>query len=241
VNRIFKDRTLEDNSGVDFVLPWVDGSDPAWQEEFSTYSGLEGDARKNRYRDWENLHYLFRGVEKFAPWVRKIHFITWGHLPDWLNTEHPKVAVVRHGDFMDEKNLPIFNCNPFEVNLHRIPGLSERFVYFNDDFFLLGDINPERFFYRGLPRDILSFNAIAQSPIAHIKINNIQAINRHFDKFKVVVKNFCKIFNFRYPVIEIVKSLLLIPWPFMTGFLDHHQPLKNPIHEILETKATINN
>ena len=45
----------------------------------------------NRYRDWNNLRYWFRGVEKFAPWVRKIHFVTWGHIPDWLDTTNPKI------------------------------------------------------------------------------------------------------------------------------------------------------
>ena len=96
---------------IDFVMPWVDGSDPAWREEFLKYRALQApqgepacdtgtaagavDASEERYRDWDTLRYWFRGVERFAPWVNRIHFITWGHLPAWLDTAHPKLHVVR--------------------------------------------------------------------------------------------------------------------------------------------------
>ena len=83
---------------IDFVLLWVDGSDPAWLEEKNKYSDVQVNvsASAARYRDWDNLQYWFRGVEKYAPWVNKIFFITWGHLPKWLNINHPKLQIVRH-------------------------------------------------------------------------------------------------------------------------------------------------
>ena len=72
---------------IDFVIPWVDGSDPAWRKEKYKYMGIdEPDAGDERYRDMGLLKYWFRAVEAYAPWVNQIHFITWGHLPDWLNT-----------------------------------------------------------------------------------------------------------------------------------------------------------
>ncbi len=89
---------------IDFVITWVDGSDKAWQQEKRKFEPAGGrqdasvDNAKERYRDWGNLRYWFRGVEKYAPWVRKVHFITWGHLPTWLNTVHPKLHIVRHED-----------------------------------------------------------------------------------------------------------------------------------------------
>lgn len=69
---------------IDFVIPWVDGQDPTWRDEKSRYApeGLVDDGEA-RYRDWGLLPYWFRGVEKYAPWVRKIHFVTWGHLRRW--------------------------------------------------------------------------------------------------------------------------------------------------------------
>lgn len=64
---------------IDFVLPWVDGSDSAWIKQRNEYLGIKNDqTQDSRFRDWENLQYWFRGVEKFAPWVNHIYFVTWG-------------------------------------------------------------------------------------------------------------------------------------------------------------------
>lgn len=76
-------KNLNNTEGIDFVITWVDGSDPAWQQEKRKTleaCGLKSaaDDRKERYRDWDNLQYWFRGVEQLAPWVRKVHFVTWG-------------------------------------------------------------------------------------------------------------------------------------------------------------------
>ena len=122
--------------GIDFVLLWVDGNDPAWRKEKAKYSPESALAdAEERYRDWGLLPFLFRGMEKFAPWFRKIHFVTWGHLPEWLNTENEKLHIVRHEDYLPKEALPLFNSSALEIGLHRIPGLSDKFVYFNDDTF----------------------------------------------------------------------------------------------------------
>ena len=98
---------------IDFVIMWVDGSDPKWLEEKNKYLDKKIDTSNaiNRYRDMGVLKYWFRGVEKFAPWVNKIHFVTWGHVPSWLNTNNPKLNVVKHEDFIPQKYLPVFNAN----------------------------------------------------------------------------------------------------------------------------------
>ena len=96
----------ESGDQIDFVIPWVDGSDKEWAEEKSKYDGSNGESVNNsisRYRDWDNLQYFFRGVEKYAPWVHKIYFITWGHLPKWLNTDNPKLVIVNHKDYIPEE------------------------------------------------------------------------------------------------------------------------------------------
>ena len=136
---------------IDFVLTWVDGSDPDWLAQRREYQPGRGtDAGESRYRDWDNLQYWFRGVEKFAPWVNKIYFVTWGHVPKWLNTAHEKIRIVKHEDFMAPAYLPTFNINSIELNLHRIKGLSEHFVFFNDDMFLIDSVRPEDYFKNGL-------------------------------------------------------------------------------------------
>ena len=79
---------------IDFVVTWVDGSDPIWQKVKNQYSAEGADTRVTRYRDWDQLKYWFRAVEKYAPWVNKVHFVTFGHLPQWLNTDNPKLNIV---------------------------------------------------------------------------------------------------------------------------------------------------
>ena len=120
---------MKKQTQIDFVVTWVDDRDPAWRKERAKYSQDRGtDNREERYRDWELLKYWFRGVEKYAPWVRKIHFITWGHLPAWLDTSNPKLHIVKHEDYISKEYLPLFNCNPLEICLHKIEGLSENAV-----------------------------------------------------------------------------------------------------------------
>ena len=93
---------------IDFVLTWVDGSDPDWLAQRREYQPGRGtDAGESRYRDWDNLQYWFRGMEKFAPWVNKIYFVTWGHVPKWLNKAHEKIQIVKHEDFMAPAYLPV--------------------------------------------------------------------------------------------------------------------------------------
>jgi len=231
-----------DNS-IDFVLLWVNGDDPDWLEQFNLYAHhLDGDKRKCRFRDWDLLRYIFRAFEEYTPWVRRVHFVTWGHLPSWLNIAHTKLNIVKHSDFLDESILPVFSCNPIEINLHKIPGLAEKFVYFNDDMFILKAMSSAKFFKAGLPRDIMALDVISDSPIAHIKINDIQVIQRHFNKMSVVRHNFFKIFNHKYRFREIVKTLLLSPWPAITGFFDQHQPqpfLKSTYSEVWQKESSV--
>ena len=87
---------------IDFVILWVDGSDKEWLNEKNKYSNEKIDVVNDakRYRDYDLLKYWFRGVEQNAPWVNKIHLVTYGHLPKWLDTTHPKLNIVNHKDFI---------------------------------------------------------------------------------------------------------------------------------------------
>ena len=135
---------------IDFVVTWVDMDDPKWKEDFKKYSGkidnTKNEVSEARFRDYGFLKYWFRGVEKFAPWVRKVHFVTCGQKPEWLNENHPKLSLINHSDYIPEKYLPVFNSSLIEIYLHKIPGLADNFVYFNDDFFIINNIPKERFF-----------------------------------------------------------------------------------------------
>ena len=209
---------------IDFVLTWVDGDDPAWIKELNKYTpnNKEIDISSERYRSWDNLQYWFRGIEKFAPWVNKIHFVTWGHVPKWLNTDHPKLNIVKHTDYMDNTNLPVFNSHPIEINLHKIKDLSEQFVYFNDDTFLTSPVSKERFFKHGLPRDLAVIDVISIGGIEHILVNNLRIINQYFSKKRQIKKNVLKWFNPKYNLYNL-KTTCLLPWTHFSGFFDPHQ------------------
>ncbi len=151
---------------IDIVYTWVDGNDPAWQAIKESYLAaaikknrsvawskswakmvvlLDG-ATQNRFVDNDELRYSLRSVFKYAPFVNHIYIITMNQRPAWL-ASHPKITIIDHTQiFKNQDDLPTFNSHALESNLHRIPGLSEYFIYFNDDVFLGAPVAPEDFF-----------------------------------------------------------------------------------------------
>ncbi|MDR0829451.1 MAG: Stealth CR1 domain-containing protein [Prevotellaceae bacterium] len=194
---------MQQNQEIDFVITWVDMDDPRWRKDFADYSGKIDNAKNEvseaRFRDYGFLKYWFRGVENFAPWVRKIHFVTCGQKPEWLNINHPKLNIVNHEDYIPKQFLPTFNSSMIEIYLHKIPNISERFVYFNDDFFIINDIFEERFFKNGLPNDIAAFRTNFGTGLwSKCLKNNINFINQYFDKQAIIKRDYEKWFNSGY-------------------------------------------
>ena len=231
---------------IDFVVTWVDGEDEVWQDTKKKYSAHSdyGD-RPERYRNWGWMRYWFRGVEKYAPWVRKIHFVTWGHLPGWLETDHPKLHIVQHEDFLPQELLPVFNSSLIERYLHRIPGLAEKFVLFNDDMFLNQPVEEEDFFQNGLPCYEALEAVIRASDVneiySHIMLNNISVINARFSKRNVVRKNFFKWFNLRYGP-EVFRNICLAPWNTFQNITNSHLPvpfLKSTFYDVWKSEPEI--
>lgn len=137
---------------IDVVYTWVDASDPAWQEQLA--SSRDDDATSHasarsasRFTNRDELRYSLRSIAAYASWVRRIHIVTNGQVPEWLALDHPQVRVVRHDEiFPEASDLPTFNSHAIEANLHRIPGLAQHYLYFNDDVFLARPLRPEHFF-----------------------------------------------------------------------------------------------
>ena len=121
---------------IDFVVTWVNPDDPAWLSERLMYQNSEQvinsvtqeelSAHTYRYREWDLMRYWFRAIEKFAPWFNTLHFVTYGHIPEWLNTDNPKLSIIKHSEFIPSQFLPTFNSRVIEFNLHRIESLSEQ-------------------------------------------------------------------------------------------------------------------
>src|SRR5699024_2955272 len=229
---------------IDFVLLWVDGNDPEWRKEKQRYDTSKGDKKEIRFRDWDNLQYWFRGVEKFAPWVNKIHFVTWGHVPKWLNTDHPKLNIVNHYDFLKKDNLPVFNSCAIEINLHRIPGISEKFVYFNDDTFLIDFVKEKDYFKKGLPRDEAIPHptpSVSRIGVGCAISNNMEIINTTFNKRSSMLNNILKCFHPLYKQKNLA-SLCLLPLPKFASFATTHLPisyLKSTFKEVWDNEEPI--
>lgn len=214
------------NKKIDFVIMWVDPNDPKWLAEKNKYTpGGDTDSSARRYRDWDNLQYWFRGVEKFAPWVNNIYFVTYGHVPKWLNTQHPKLKIIKHSDFIPKKYLPTFSANPIELNLHRIKHLSERFVFFNDDFFLMAPTKPGLFFKGERPRDAacMCVNIPSGDVVDSLFSNDMQIINRHFSVKHSLRQNFLKWFNVKNGKY-LYNNITLSVYGSFTGIHFSHLP-----------------
>ncbi|WP_306321765.1 MULTISPECIES: stealth family protein [unclassified Streptomyces] len=154
---------------IDLVYTWVDGSDPdlaARRESFRTGSDTPRiharETGTSRYTSRDELKYSLRSVEMYAPFVRNIYLVTDGQTPAWLDPNAPGVQVIDHKDiFTDPTALPVFNSHAIETQLHHIPGLSERYLYLNDDVFFTRPATAEQFFHG---------NGIAKLPFSSFQL-----------------------------------------------------------------------
>lgn len=232
----------EVNFPIDIVIPWVDGNDPAWRAVRSQYrSTKEDNDVEERYRSWGLLKYWFRAIERYAPWVRTIFFITWGHIPAWLDPNHPKVKIIRHEDFIPKKYLPTFNSHTIELNIFRIPELGEHFIYFNDDVYLNTYTKPTDFFEKGLPKDAAVMGIIKnknpENFMPYIMLNMLSIINHSFNKKDVVKKHWKKWYSPKYGKY-LLNNLYVSPYDCFTGFRNFHTChafLKSEMHKVWET------
>lgn len=224
---------------IDFVVTWVDSNDPAWKAEFARYSGKIDNSKNQfseaRFRDYGLLRYWFRGVEKFTPWVRKIHFVTCGQTPAWLNVNAPKLHLVSHSDYIPERYLPLFNSSVIELWLHKIPSLADKFVYFNDDFYVTSPTPEDRFFKDGLPCDIAAFRFNTGASLwSKCLENNIRLINKSFDKKAILHQHHDKWFSPEYGSMSTLTKLLQPYGKFLTLRIPHNaQPyLKSTFEKV---------
>ena len=166
------------NEPIDAVYTWVDGSDPQFQEQLRQYRDgpdvAARDAAAARFRDHGELRFSLRSLERNAPWIRKVHLVTNGQAPAWIDRSHPRLSLVRHEDlFRDRSVLPVFNPRAIEWQLFRIPGISRQFLYFDDDFFLRRRITPADFLTaKGGHRFFVESDDIPPGTIAESLLNS---------------------------------------------------------------------
>lgn len=135
---------------MDYVLPYVDCNDPVWLKEYQRINGKGMDP--SRFRPFGTLRYAFRSIAKNMPFVDRIVLIVSNaeQVPEWVNRE--TVRIILHSEFMPAEHLPTFNSSAIESDMWRIEGLTARFIYGNDDIFVLNPLNEADFFDGELPR-----------------------------------------------------------------------------------------
>ncbi|HEY1794423.1 MAG TPA: hypothetical protein VGG34_16025 [Opitutaceae bacterium] len=171
---------------IDAAYTWVDGTDPSFLEEARRHSQAPQDLNPERFRDpYDLLRYSLRSLEANAPWLGRVFLLTRrAQAPAWLKRDHPRLRLVHHDEVAPERGmLPTFNSNVIESLLHRLPGVSEHFVYMNDDYFLCSRVPREAFYApdgrirvfgtlvgehirgRVYERQLLSFGLVEHGPV----------------------------------------------------------------------------
>ena len=137
---------------IDVVLTYVNQNDKIWRKQFiKEKNKRSGHINANavddcRFRDWGTLRYVLRSIDKYAPFVNNVFLVVQmdSQVPDWVNRD--TVKVILHEEFIPEEVLPTYSSCAIEMYLHLIPGLSEKFIYFNDDMILWNPCREEDFF-----------------------------------------------------------------------------------------------
>jgi len=179
---------------IDAVYTWVDGADPAWVNKKRSYlTHTFGDPESvsdSRYRSSEELRFSLRSIVANAPFIRNIYIVTDGQIPPHIDFSHPRINLVDHKDILDPEHLPTFNSHAIEANLHKIPGLSEHFLYLNDDFFFWSKCLAKDFFHaNGLTKSFLeklpnvAGEVMSDTPVWRAAaINSNQLLKREFGR-----------------------------------------------------------
>lgn len=148
-------------SDVDAVIAWVDGSDPAHRQRLEQALAARGmprpsSAHPTRFNDAGEIEYCLASILRHAPWIRRIHIVTDAQAPPLMHriagtALAQRVRLVDHREIFAgfERYLPTFNSRAICSMLWRIPGLAERYIYFNDDMALLRPVEASDFFRDG--------------------------------------------------------------------------------------------
>lgn len=182
---------------IDVVYTWVDGEDPEWRRTKEHHLQLAGKGSLNvqaansaRFLSRDELMYSLRSLNLYADWVRTIYLVTADQVPSWLDTSNTRIKLVRHSDiFADAGCLPTFNSHAIESRLHHIDGLSEHYLYLNDDVFFGRLVSPELFFHgNGLTKFFMSKAQLdlgapdlIEPPVMSAAKNNRSLIREAFD------------------------------------------------------------
>ena len=156
---------------------------------------------KGRYQDNQELKYALRSVDKHLPWIRKIFILTDNQVPAFLDTNHPKIEIVDHTEVMPKEILPNFNSSVIEHFIYKIPGLSEHYLYSNDDTFVNANLDPSFFFEDGIP-----VMRMLRDPFVRVRMFLKRMFKLHINMYSLAVENSFKLFKKRFSVFYPIKQ-----------------------------------
>ena len=187
---------------IDLVITWVNGADPRWRAKRQA-AGLDSALAtanvEGRFRDNGELRYLLRSIERYWPFEGMIYLVTDAQIPSYL-ADCPRLKIIDHREILDAQYLPTFSSRAIESALHKIPGLAEHFVAFNDDVLLARPVLREDFFGRlgcmvYLTDELLPLTSSAQGLsghndalnarlwlLAHLGVSSIDRVIEHSPK-----------------------------------------------------------
>ncbi len=181
------------NGKIDMVYLWCDGNDPAFKARRNQYAAKIDDidpksTAEARFIDNDELKYSLRSVEMYIPWINHVYIVTDRQVPKWLNTDYEKVTVVDHSEIMPQDIIPCFNSTVLEYFITNIEGLSEKFLFGNDDTFIAQPLQKNDFF-------------IGNKPIVRLKkmkaVTMIKKVKRGLPFYNIIY-NGLKIINSEY-------------------------------------------
>lgn len=190
VGLVFKNfsfyKTTAENYDVDLVYLWCDGEEPAFRERKNYWLKQENKepatqaTAAGRFEQVDELKYSLRSVDKYLPWIRHIYIVTDRQVPPWLNTKNPKLTVVDHSEIIPSEYIPVFNSNAIETSIYKIPGLSEHFLYSNDDMFINRPLTKSFFFWHGKPIVRVKYAPINETSLYQVQLLNAIKLGEHY-------------------------------------------------------------
>ena len=200
---------------VDIIVPWVNPSDSMWKKDFDYWKQKEsGQKDACRFRDMGVFNYWFRSIERNMPWVHYIFLVlaSQSQIPAWLNTEHPKLKIIYHDQFIPKSELPTFNSSVINCYIPFIEELSNNYILFNDDFFAVRPIDENEYFMNNRP-------CVKGHPVVNTPTGNTpwySNIRNNFNYMNSIFGEQPHLYPDHGP-ISMTKSLQLFIWHKMNG------------------------
>jgi len=193
---------------IDIIVPWVNPNDTVWRKNYEYWKEKEtGEKASIRFRDAGTFKYWFRCIEQNMPWVRYVFLVlaSPSQVPEWLNVNHPKLKIVYHEQFIPKEELPTFNSSVINCYMPYIEELSNNYILFNDDMFIMNPSKETDWFIENTPVYFLM----------HEKYRRNGSWSENIVNSKTIVSNIFKIMcnsNPEHGPISNNKSLNLFLW-----------------------------